>query len=113
MTLAVRLRRATGAAFMVSALAASAAVCEARADAARGLALAERWCSECHGVRPNQASRTAKIPTFPEIAAEPSATEMSLRVFLRTAHPSMPNLVLQPDDLDDLVDYIMSMKPAR
>ena len=41
-----------------------------------------------------------------------SATNMSLRVFLRTPHPSMPNLVLQPDDVDDLVDYILSLKPA-
>jgi hypothetical protein len=25
----------------------------------------------------------------------------------------MPNLILGPDELDDLVGYILSMKPAR
>ena len=85
----------------------------ARADAARGAGLAERWCAQCHGVLPNQPSAAPKVPSFSEIAAEPSATEPSLRVFLRTPHPSMPNFILQPDDIDDLVDYILSMKPAR
>jgi len=33
--------------------------------------------------------------------------------FLRTPHPTMPNLILEPDELDDLVGYILSMKPAR
>src|ERR1051325_4819504 len=91
----------------------AAGIGNARADAARGLALAERWCSQCHGVRPNDASLTPKVPTFPAITAEPSATNPSLRVFLRTPHASMPNLILQPDDIDDLVDYILSLKPAR
>ncbi len=90
-----------------------AATGDARADASRGLALAERWCSQCHGMRPDQASPMSKAPTFSEVAAEPSATEPSLRVFLRTPHPSMPNFILQQDDIDDLVSYILSMKPAR
>jgi cytochrome c len=98
---------------LIWVLAATALTGEARADAARGLSLAERWCAQCHGVRPNDASPTQAIPSFPQIAAEPSATEPSLRVFLRTSHPSMPNLILQQDDIDDLVSYILSMKPAR
>jgi mono/diheme cytochrome c family protein len=93
--------------------AAVATIGEARADAGRGAALAERWCSQCHGVRPNEASAEPKTPSFSEIAAEPSATEPSLRVFLRTPHPTMPNFILQPGDIDDLVNYILSMKPAR
>jgi mono/diheme cytochrome c family protein len=107
------MRRAIGAPALAGIVAAAVAVGEVRADAARGLGLAERWCSQCHGVRPNEASVSPKVPSFSEIAAEPSATEPSLRVFLRTPHASMPNLILQPDDIDDLVDYILSMKPAR
>jgi len=38
---------------------------------------------------------------------------MSPRVFLRTPHPTMPNLILEPGGLDDFVGYILSMKPAR
>ena len=39
----------------------------------------------------DQASPGQGAPSFSQIAAEPSATEMSLRVFLRTPHPTMPN----------------------
>jgi mono/diheme cytochrome c family protein len=107
------MRRAVAALALVWVLIAAAGSGDARADAARGLALAERWCSQCHGVRPGDASPAPEIPTFPAVAAEPSATAMSLRVFLRTPHPNMPNLILQQDDIDDLVDYILSLKPAR
>lgn len=107
------MRRAISALAVVCVAAASAVAGEARADSARGLALAERWCSQCHGLRPNEASPTPEAPSFPRIAAEPSATEPALRVFLRTPHPSMPNFILQHDDIDDLVSYILSMKPAR
>src|SRR5215213_7074105 len=107
------MRRTIGGLALVGVLTAWAAIGEARADPARGLALAERWCAQCHGVRPNQASPGQGAPSFSQIAAEPSVTEMSLRVFLRTPHPTMPNLILGPDELDDLVGYILSMKPAR
>jgi cytochrome c len=85
----------------------------AKADTARGLVLAEQWCSQCHGVRPNEASANPKSPTFPAIAAEPSMTETALRVFLRTPHSTMPNIMLKPDDTDDIVDYLLSLKPRR
>ena len=94
-------------------LAATVAIGDARADAAHGLALAEQWCSQCHGVRPNEASPTRGATSFSEIAAKASTTEMSLRVFMQTSHPTMPNFILEPDDLDDLVGYILSLKSAR
>ena len=86
---------------------------EAHADAPRGRALAEQWCSQCHGVRPNQSSANADAPSFSAIAAEPSATEYGLRTFLRVPHPTMPNFILQPDDVDDIVGYITSLKPQK
>ena len=50
------MRRAIGGLALVGVLTAWAATGEARADPARGLALAEQWCAQCHGIRPNQAS---------------------------------------------------------
>ncbi len=85
----------------------------AKADAARGQALAKQWCSQCHGIRPTEVSANAKAPTFPSIAAEPSITETSLKVFLRTPHSSMPNIMLKPDDTDDIVEYLLSLKSRR
>ena len=47
---------------------------------------------------------------FAEIAKVPSTTALSLKVFLRTSHRNMPNFILQPDEADDIVAYIMSLK---
>lgn len=86
---------------------------DARADAARGRTLSERWCSQCHGVVPHQTSADPKAPTFSTIAGEPSITETSLHVFLRTPHFTMPNVMLNSDDMDDIIEYLLSLKPRR
>jgi mono/diheme cytochrome c family protein len=85
----------------------------AQGNPSRGLALSERWCSQCHGVTPNEGSHNADAPRFVDVAAEPSVTEYSLRVFFRTPHATMPNFVLNPDDIEDIISYILSMKPNR
>lgn len=95
---------------LACALASGAA---ARADAVRGQELSEQLCSGCHAVRPGQASPVAAAPTFLRSAADASITESSLRVFLRTPHWTMPNIILKPDDTDDIVEYILSLKPKR
>jgi mono/diheme cytochrome c family protein len=107
------MRRVIGALILAGFLAVGAVIGDARGDAARGLALAEQWCSQCHGVRPNQTSPVQEATSFSEVAARAATTEMSLRVFLRTSHPTMPNFIFERDDLDDLVGYILSLKPAR
>jgi cytochrome c len=74
-----------------------------------GHRLAEAWCKDCHAVEAGPAvAKTA--PGFTAIANQPSTTELSLKVFLKTSHPSMPNLVIAPDEADDLVNYILSLK---
>ena len=95
------------------ALAALARANEASADAARGRLLAERSCAQCHALEPGQASANPKAPAFSAIAEEPSATEYSLRIFLQTTHQTMPNFILVPDDIEDLVGYIRSLKTRR
>jgi mono/diheme cytochrome c family protein len=83
----------------------------ADADPLAGKRLSERWCAACHAIAPNQSSANPKAPAFSELAAEPSITEYSLRAFLRTPHSTMPNFLLKPDDADDVISYIMSIKP--
>jgi cytochrome c len=101
----------TVALLVVMALVGQLDIRAAKAETARGQALAEQWCAQCHGVRPHEASANPKAPSFSAIAAESSATEYALRVFLKTPHPTMPNFKLQPDDIDDLVGYLLSLKP--
>lgn len=74
---------------------------------AAGERLAEAWCAECHALVPG-ASRRA--PDFVQIANRTSTTELSLKVFLRTSHRGMPNLIVSPDQADILVQFILSLK---
>jgi mono/diheme cytochrome c family protein len=80
------------------------------ADLAAGESLAEKWCSQCHGVRPDRLGPNLSAPTFSELAAEASITEDSLRALLRSSHETMPQITLTPDEMDDIVGYILSLK---
>lgn len=74
-------------------------------DAARGRALVAANCDTCHASVP-----AGRAPSFASVAAMPSTTALALGVFLRTSHPSMPNIVLSPAELDDVIAYILSLK---
>jgi len=79
-------------------------------SAAAGHRLAEAWCTECHAIDAAPTRKATAAPDFADIANRPSTTALSLRVFLRSNHPSMPNIVIAPDQTDDLVNYILSLK---
>jgi mono/diheme cytochrome c family protein len=95
------------------ALVAFSASWPAQADARKGRALAEQWCSECHAIAPNDPTGNPAAPDFADIAKEPSATAYALRVFLRVPHATMPNFILDPDDIDDIVEYMLRLKRHR
>ena len=76
-------------------------------SASAGHRLAEAWCKDCHAIEAATAG-TQAAPAFTAIANRPSTTALSLKVFLQTSHRSMPNLVIAPDQADDLVNYILS-----
>ena len=78
--------------------------------AASGHRLAEAWCKACHAIEPPTAGTPTVAPDFAAVANQPSTTELALRVFLRTSHPNMPNLVLTPEQTDNIVTYILSLK---
>jgi mono/diheme cytochrome c family protein len=85
----------------------------ASGDPVTGQDLADKWCAECHGIRAGRLSPNLAAPTFPELAAEPSITEYSLRAFLRSPHETMPHIIFTPDQMDDIVGYIISLKPRH
>ncbi len=80
------------------------------ADLIAGELLADKWCAQCHGVRADRLGPNLSAPTFPELAAEPSITEYSLRALLRAPHETMPQITFTPDEMDDIVTYIISLK---
>jgi mono/diheme cytochrome c family protein len=92
--------------------AASAQVAPTAGDPQAGQAFALQNCSGCHVVSPRQATlpSVANVPGFQAIAKMRSTTEMSLRAFLATPHPKMPNYILTPNDTTDVIAYILSLR---
>lgn len=89
------------------ALSTGAAAQEGNARAGERLVKAE--CTRCHAVEPGAASRDPGAPNFAAVARMPSATDLSLRVFLRSPHRSMPDLVLSQEEASDVIAYIRSL----
>ena len=81
-------------------------------DVAAGHAFAREACNACHMVDAQQRKprRIAIGPAFRDIANTRGITAISLRVFLRTSHPKMPNLILTPEETADVVAYILSLR---
>jgi mono/diheme cytochrome c family protein len=78
----------------------------------KGQRLTEAWCLECHAIDSDGAVRTGKNqgPDLRSIASKPTNTELALKVFLRSPHANMPNIIIQPGDADEIVHYILSLK---
>jgi tetratricopeptide (TPR) repeat protein len=83
-------------------------------DARRGFTYAEKNCSGCHNIlRTDAASPNRQAPPFKKIANTPGMSITALTVWSRTAHQTMPNLVIAPNDMDDLIAYILGLRDPR
>jgi mono/diheme cytochrome c family protein len=80
-------------------------------DARQGQAYAAKICAECHAVRAGEAvSPRPRLATFTTIANTPGVTGTALSAWLQTSHKEMPNLIIPPQDRDNLIAYILSLK---
>jgi mono/diheme cytochrome c family protein len=80
-------------------------------DQIAGAKLARDVCATCHIVSEDQLDDPGVLaPTFFEVAADPSVTALSIRVFLRTPHANMPDLRLSPEETDNIISYILSLR---
>lgn len=97
---------------LAPAWAAKAAFAQENPDAATaGRRLALQLCSGCHFVAPGQrVPMSVNAPPFQAIANDPDTTEFRLRNALRVPHPVMPTLILSPEEVEDVVAYILSLK---
>ena len=77
-------------------------------DAARGKALAGRWCGACHLVQLRLT--TIDPPTFAAIANDPAKTPVYLRNFFASPHKDMPPIQLTPLQVEDIIAYLGTMK---
>ena len=104
------------------AVAASTAMAQPSGDPQAGQAFAEQVCAECHAVLPGQGVLTDPDPlpfedagalAFEDIANTPGVTEMALSAWMVSDHPTMPNILLEDNQLRDLISYILSLKDEQ
>ena len=79
-------------------------------DAQAGLSVAREACTSCHAVLVGERnSPNRQAPSFEQIARVPGMTVTALTVALQTSHKTMPNIILEPDEVRDLATYIVSL----
>ena len=79
-------------------------------SAPEGHRLAEAWCRTCHAIEPRMGGASDQAPSFTAIANRHGTTELSLKVFLKSNHQNMPNLIIAPEQAGALAGYILSLK---
>src|SRR3990172_8181128 len=80
-------------------------------DVGAGVVYAGEVCAACHAVLANeQHSPLPQAPTFQSVADTPGMTELALSVWLQSSHPTMPNIILEQDDMRNVIAYIRSLK---
>ncbi|ATQ69247.1 MULTISPECIES: c-type cytochrome [Methylosinus] len=96
---------------LLAALAGATTAPAQTADPTAGRRLAASLCVECHRIDADTPARDAesKAPSFVELARMPSTNELAIKVFLRTSHAKMPNLILTADETDSIAAYIVGL----
>jgi len=79
-------------------------------DPQAGAAYAKQYCAKCHAIADEDASPEQTAPRFKDVANSSGMTATALTVWLQTSHPTMPNIIVEPSDMDNVVAYILSLK---
>jgi mono/diheme cytochrome c family protein len=79
-------------------------------DPQAGAAYAKKVCAQCHATDRSAASPEPTAPPFQDVANTPGMTGTALRVWLSTSHPTMPNIIVEPQDMGNVIAYILSLK---
>jgi mono/diheme cytochrome c family protein len=103
----------------LSGLWSEAALAQDVGDPDAGYEVATQICAACHAILPGEG-RSPNPPPLPfeagaplpfeDIANTPGVTSTALFAWMGTSHPSMPNFVLEHDELRNIVAYILSLK---
>ena len=81
------------------------------ADVARGAALAEERCAQCHDISPDGVAKEHP-PSFASIAGYRPAPQIEARIWEPDVHSAMPSMtyVLSREEMDDLMAFILSLE---
>jgi mono/diheme cytochrome c family protein len=88
---------------------------QAFCDAEAGYAVASESCALCHAISPEDSSvwPVPDAPSFQEVADTPGMTAMALFAWMTTSHPTMPDIILPPEELRNVVAYILSLQTQQ
>ncbi|WP_112322228.1 c-type cytochrome [Oceanibium sediminis] len=92
-------------------LAPALATAQSEGDPTAGRSLAEEYCTDCHDIERGGAFKEYP-PSFAAIAIFRDAEQIRSRIYFPPWHASMPQFsaLLWPDEVDDLVAYILSLE---
>lgn len=80
-------------------------------DIDAGLKFATQNCAECHNITSRNPVNTASgAPTFYAIANTSDNSWTKLSFWMLSSHPKMPGLMIETQDLDNVITYILSLK---
>jgi mono/diheme cytochrome c family protein len=98
----------------LAAASAYPALAQEPGNAGSGFNYANQACALCHAIRQgDNPSANPKAPSFQAIANTPGVTGISLAAALHSVHENMPNFVLRPNERDNIIAYILSLKRER
>ncbi|HRN87763.1 cytochrome c [Hyphomicrobium sp.] len=97
------------------AAAVAAAGCGEQTPEDPGKAALESRCARCHGIGETDASAHAEAPPFRDIVKRypPESLAEALAEGIVTGHPDMPEFVLTPTEIGDVIDYLTTLTPGR
>jgi hypothetical protein len=72
-----------------------------------GRQTATALCAPCHQIG---ETRHDGPPSFVDVANMTSTTDLSLKVFLRSNHKEMSNLIISNSETDNLIAYILNLR---
>jgi mono/diheme cytochrome c family protein len=81
-------------------------------DPQRGKEFAQASCAQCHSIEPSGSSPRNPAPPFRELHNRyPVETlEESLAEGIVTGHADMPEFELSPDQIDDFIAFLKTLK---
>ena len=79
-------------------------------DAGAGLRIAEAECAGCHAVGREGRSPVPAAPPFREFGRRWSIDQGALGERVSMAHGEMPEFIFEPDEITDLVEYLLSVQ---
>jgi cytochrome c len=94
-------------------LAAQAGGCSDLGPADKGKTALESRCSRCHAIGVDDVSRHNEAPPFREIVRRypPENLAESLAEGIVSGHPDMPQFVMAPEEIGDVIEYLSSLLP--